>query len=213
MNWKKLFVKEEEKPQSVQKPQQAAPTVVPMYGAAPAVIHNPVNINASQDYNKLIEDALTHANKDGVDYFEFRISIKAFDGKPLPDAQKYEYAFMPMSAMKVTPMNLVSSANYYKGIIQGMKEDFDHQLDETVKQQVTNKEQEVVALQAQIKELTQKSEKLYAEAQASKIQLDAERTAFGYAHQAKMQEIEIHINNINTFLNATPQQQPQQPNE
>ncbi len=104
---------------------------------------------------KIIEKLLQEVEKnnmEGFDYFEFKKSLKALEQMPMDEATKYRSAFATASTMGVTLDKLLSSAKFYVGILDGENKKFTTVFESQISDNVDGKEEEIVQLEATIKE-------------------------------------------------------------
>jgi hypothetical protein len=169
-----------------------------------------VTPKSNTDYNKYLEDVLDKANKPGVDFLEFHKALNGFDGKPLSEDQKYDFAYIPIQAMGVSSMQLQTSGRDYLGVLMQEKDSFEAELAEAIKTKVEAKKTEVQQLTAEnadfaskIEANNQRIQKLNEEVSTSSSSISVEKQAFEFALSNKIAIINDRISKIQTYLNGT----------
>jgi dynactin complex subunit len=165
---------------------------------------------SNTDYNKYLEEVLDKGNKPGVDFLEFHKALNGFDGKPLSEEQKYDFAFIPIQAMGITAQTLESSGRDYLDLLEKEDQSFEAELADAIKTKVEDKKSEVDKLTAENTELTEKIEannkkiqQLNEQIENSSNSISVEKQAFEYALSNKQAIINDRIAKIQTYLNGT----------
>lgn len=218
LNLKKLFIKDDKKEDKKEViPQQ--PTNVKQWGDGN--INNLTNtsqffpqntVGGNTDYVKHFEDVIESAPQQGNGFREFMKAIKQLDSLPLSEQQKYIATYPTYSNSGVTAMKLVESGQFYIGLVQKEKQEFEASLNsENVniaqkEQQVVKEQEEINKLTEQIQQRANNIQKLNQEIQTDKNSLSLENTAFTNAFGNKMNQLNDSINKIKTYLNGTTTQ-------
>jgi hypothetical protein len=165
---------------------------------------------SNTDYNKYLEDVLDKGNLPGVDFLEFHKALNSFDGKPLSEEQKYEFAFLPIQSMGVSPETLVSTGKQYLDMLAKENQSFEDELKEAIKTQVDAKKAQVEKITSENAELTAKIEannkkiqQLNEEVFTSSNSISVEKQAFEYALSNKQAIINDRIAKIQTYLHGS----------
>lgn len=173
---------------------------------------NTVLVSSSDvtDYDKYLEQVLKDANQAGPDYFEFRNALKALDGQPMNEQQKYVVTYPTYAGMGVSSNDLVKSAEFYIKRLEAEKVQFDNAMQGSQKTGVQDKldkidelQEQIALLTKQIQDQTIKIQSLTEEANDNSAKLAAEGHSFGVFYEAKTKEINDQITKIKTYLNAT----------
>jgi len=142
---------------------------------------------------EMLDNAISEANQDGFDYFEFAEAMNNLPG--LPEDKRFKAVFVTAKAMGVTQEKLVSSVEYYQEVIAKEQTNFQQHVEAKTATEITarqekktNNEQSITEAQEQIITLNQK----IAELQQENIQLDTE-----------MSQETIKINNTSRAFEAT----------
>jgi hypothetical protein len=131
-----------------------APATAPVPEVAP-VRTIPVDVASGKPDQALIDtlaQALEKANLEGFDYFEF---AKVLDNlaATLPSEQmRYQTAFASSAVMGANKQKLLDTAEHYLSVLAGEAEQFSKMVSEQTKINVTDKEDSILVLDANIKE-------------------------------------------------------------
>jgi hypothetical protein len=165
---------------------------------------------SNTDYNKYLEDVLEKGNLPGIDFLEFHKALNSFEGKPLSEEQKYQFAFIPIQAMGVSAATLESTANQYLAMLQKEQQSFEAELADAIKTKVEDKKAQVAQLttenaeiQAKIEANNKRAQKLNEDIVTSSNSISVEKQAFEYALSNKQAIINDRIAKIQTYLNGT----------
>ncbi len=204
-----LLKKEGEDPEDQQapiiKPIVQPTTVVSMGDSTPPVA------KSNTDYSKYLEDVLDKANQPGVDFLEFHKALNSFDGKPLTEQQKYEFAYLPIKAMGIDAQALESTGRDYLSVLSKENQSFQNELATAIREKVENKKAEIQKLTAENAELNSKIEansrqieQMNQDVFAASSSIDVEKQAFEYALSNKVAIINDRITKIQTYLHGNP---------
>jgi hypothetical protein len=165
---------------------------------------------SNTDYNKYLEDVLDKGNQPGVDFLEFHKALNSFDGKPLSEEQKYEYAFMPIQAMGATVQTLQSTGRDYLTLLEKEHQSFEAEMADAIKSKVDDKKAQIdqltsenADLNAKLEANNKKIQQLNQEVFNSSASINVEKQAFEYALSNKQSIINDRIAKIQTYLNGT----------
>jgi hypothetical protein len=216
---KRLFIVEESE---TTKTNDATSAETPDRHAEHAqLIHSKVEINRTIDasdvndrFLEVLFDALEHNNKPGLDYLEFRQSVRALDKMPMEEEVKFHSAFAMAQSMGASADQLVDSAAYYIQVLQNEEQKFNDSLQRQVNEQVIGREQDmkaqknrIAAIKEQIAALLKEMELIEANViesedavEAAKLKIETARAEFHKANQHIQEQIKNDITKINRFL-------------
>ena len=202
-----LFYKDKKPPAKEKisdKIQKSQPTSIIDTRPTPVDILGGTSVG-DKDYNKQIDDLMEANNQDGFDYLEFAKNIN--NSLPLTEAQKYQAAGQILDSMKIDVNIIIMSANLYIKRIDEYKDKFDVSIarskeEEISKKQesIANKQKLIQQLTVQIQEESGNIQRMTMEIDNSNNKLKAHETAFNRAVSTRKSLINLHINNIKTYL-------------
>ncbi len=144
--------------------------------------------------------ALEANNIDGVDYFEFKNSLKSLANLPMDEATRYRSAFATASTMGLTLQNLASSAGHYLKVLEGEKKVFLSSVSHQNTTNVVGKEKSIDDLNKQVADKSAAIKKLTEEIQQHQLQMEKIRSEIA---SAKNQIAQTEANFNNTFVSLT----------
>ncbi|MFM9952058.1 MAG: hypothetical protein ACKV1O_29270 [Saprospiraceae bacterium] len=158
--------------------------------------------------------ALERNNQPGFDYLEYKQSLTALSKMNMDEATAFKSAYATAATMGLTKDKLLKTADFYKGILNTEKQEFDKALQKQVQDRVHSKQEEVKKLQIQIEEHRAKIKEL--EAQMVKNQsiidradedirsatekIETTRGHFEMTLKGILSDIDKDMNNINQYL-------------
>jgi len=158
--------------------------------------------------------ALERNNQPGFDYLEYKQSLTALSKMNMDEATAFKSAFATAATMGLTKDKLLTTADFYKGILNAEKQQFDKALQNQVQTNVHSKQEEAKKLKVQIEEHRAKIKEL--EAQIVKNQSIIDRTDedirtatekiettrghFETTLKGILGDIDKDMNNINQYL-------------
>ncbi|MEZ4959375.1 MAG: hypothetical protein R2830_06120 [Saprospiraceae bacterium] len=192
---------------------KSAPPSKPSRTAAPEM----ENLEPGQVSSKFVEvlfRAMENANLPGVDYLEYRQSLKSLEKMPMEEQVRYQSAFAMAQAMGATPPKLIESAQHYIDVLKGESAKFDQALRNQLQQQVGNREEAAKNLDAviqqkaaQIKKLTEEiaqhqkeAETLRKETAEASQKMGATKNNFTASYDALVSQILSDVENMKKFL-------------
>lgn len=201
-----IFFKDKPIPTPQKETPKAAPTPVVSFGNAPTAT---IAVSGDNDFLGYLDGKIREANQPGPDFLEFTDAIKALASMPLTEQQKYLATYPTYLSSGVTADKLVESANLYKKVLDDEQQSFEQELQQSRKEGVDDLQQQAQAEQDAIAKLTQeiqdrtvRLQKLQADASQNSVKLQQQEASFKQAVTAKQSEIDNHIKNIQTYLNA-----------
>lgn len=209
---KSLFVVEDENAAAAQPeadiktPQQAAPTN-----------SSPITTRPGEPNAKFVEvllAAMDKANLPGVDYLEYRQSLKSLEKMPMDEQVRYQSAFAMAQAMGATAQKLVESAGHYVDVLKSEQSKFDEALRNQTADRIGNRQEMLKNLDAtlkqkaeQIKKLTEEMqqhrsemEKLDAEIKEATSKVETTKNDFVASYQVLVAQINADVEKMKKFL-------------
>lgn len=199
------------------EPQPGAPTSAPAVqtAPAPAPLLSAGGADAAGE-GKILEKlnkALAENNLDGIDFFEFRLTLEALTTVIADEPTRYRAALGSLMAQGARADHILETADHYIKVLDAKEASYAQYLEEQRKARVDDKVQAAEAIQQQIREkseaiarLTQEIGKLTETEVASrnaaslaKAELEANRNAFRGIKTRMAQEITGIRAKINQF--------------
>jgi predicted RNase H-like nuclease (RuvC/YqgF family) len=218
-NLKSLFIEETEaagQSDVVSSPKDDQATAVVPTPEAP--LDNEQNSSAKQVVDHRFLDTLLAAmeakNQEGFDYLEFRQALKSLDKMAFDEATKFKTAFAMAQSMKATPDHLTNTAKQYLGVLQQEENKFTVALKAQEENQVharevrladldksvTQKQQEIEKLMAEITTFRDESTKLQSELSSVHQKISVTRDRFTFTYSFLLQEIKADIEKMQQYL-------------
>lgn len=161
----------------------------------------------SKDYTQHLMDVMQKNNQVGNDYLEFSRALKALEGQPINEEQKYIFTYPTYNAEGMTSAKLVNSAKAYLTVLAKEKEDFDRELATTREESISDKQRMIEAtnrdienLTKQVQEKTRKVTEMNEEINKSTISLNNEEISFNNAYANQVAIINDHITKFEKYL-------------
>jgi predicted RNase H-like nuclease (RuvC/YqgF family) len=163
---------------------------------------------------EVLSRAMEAANLPGVDYLEYRQSLKSLEKMPMEEQVRYQSAFAMAQAMGATPAKLIESAGHYMNVLKTEQAKFDEALRNQTAERIGNRQEMLKNLDAtlkqkaeQIKKLTQEMEQHRAEMEKLDLEIreasgkvEATKQDFLASHQALAAQINADVENMKRFL-------------
>lgn len=184
--------------ESVATTEGVAPAATTPTPALTAVTPQPVAVQGAEDeaIKNSLSGALSKANKEGYDYFEFAQAVKA-QTKFIPAEQvRYQSVFAMAASMGITTESLISDINYYVDVLKQEAEKFQDMVDGQTAANVTLKEQELSGIDSAIEEKAAQIQQLTEEIN----QLSASKTDLANAISDNKASIEKVQSNFGATL-------------
>jgi hypothetical protein len=156
-NWKSLFIEtgdesaapeKKSKIEKVPEPQTAAP-------AAPVPTGMPIEMSTGKPDQSIIESmskAMTDANLEGFDYFEFAKVVDSMVVSIPSEQVRYQAAFATAGTMGATKQTLLETADHYIAVLSTETDKFSALVADQTQATVTDKEASVSTIDATINE-------------------------------------------------------------
>lgn len=152
-------------------------------------------------------------NLDGLDYCEYSVQLEISKSWPIPIEQKYQAAFAAvkgqaeLSKQEFNKEKLVSSANFYKTVIQKEITSFETEFASTYKEQVEDnkslvqvKAKQMQNLSEQLNALNKEIQDLNIKISQSDSQLKMNKDMFISTGNVVLTEIDSEIEKINLYI-------------
>lgn len=212
-NLKKLFIIEEEQSVSSEEQEQgsqATSHVEKVQGQETNHYTGDVN----QKFLDILLMALEQQNREGLDYLEFKQSLKSLEKMPMDESVKFHSAFAMASSMGATSEKLIDSAEFYLSVLSGEKQKFKDTLSRQIIEQVDTKEKEIAQgkaeilskqetikqLEEEIKAIQSRIEDTHLKKETSRQRIEAAGQNFEAAYTIIAESIESDIQKISQFL-------------
>ncbi len=211
---KSLFVVED--PAAADKAEQeiaaSGQTASPAAPATSATPSKPGEVNPK--FVEVLLKAMEAANLPGVDYLEYRQSVKSLEKMPMEEAVRYQSAFAMAQAMGATSVKLVESAGHYLNVLKTEQSKFDEALRKQTTDRIGNRQEMLRNLDATIKQKAEQIKKLTQEMEAHRVEmekLDVEikdatskvegtKNDFLASYQTLVAQINQDVENMKRFL-------------
>lgn len=208
---KGLFIVEDENA-AKQAEADAKPSTQPPSAGANAAPDKPGEPNAK--FIEVLLAAMEKANMPGVDYLEYRQSLKSLEKIPMEGPVRYQSAFAMAQTMGATLQRLVESAGHYLDVLKSEQAKFDEALRNQTAERIGNRQEMIKSLDAsmkqkadQIKKLTEEMqqhqtemEKLNQEIKEATSKVAATKNDFVASYQQLVAQINADLENMKKFL-------------
>lgn len=197
-NIKSLFIVPEEE---TKKSEKTTPKANEPQTTTPKTAGTPAANGAFED--KIAESlfkALEKNNIDGVDYFEFKNSLKSLISLPMDEGTRFRSAFATASTMGLNIDILKSSAQHYLKVLEDEKKVFVQSVANHNNTNVIGKRNEISSLDDKVKSKSEEIKKLTEEIHQHQKQIDKLK---GEITAAKNQIVQTEANFNNTFDSVT----------
>ncbi len=169
---------------------------------------------ANPKFLEVLMKAMEGANLAGVDYLEYRQSLKSLEKMPMDEQVRYQSAFAMAQAMGATPQKLVDSAVHYLDVLKSEQSKFEEALRNQTTDRIGNRQEMLKNLDAtlkqkaeQIKKLTQEMEqhraemeKLEHEIKEATSKVSTTKNDFVASYQVLVSQINVDVENMKKYL-------------
>ncbi|MBK9015948.1 MAG: hypothetical protein IPM82_18850 [Saprospiraceae bacterium] len=169
---------------------------------------------ANPKFLEVLMRAMEGANLAGVDYLEYRQSLKSLEKMPMDEQVRYQSAFAMAQAMGATPQKLVESAVHYLDVLKSEQSKFEEALRNQTTDRIGNRQEMLKNLDAtlkqkaeQIKKLTQEMEqhraemeKLEHEIKEATSKVSTTKNDFVASYQVLVSQINVDVENMKKYL-------------
>lgn len=163
---------------------------------------------------EFLTNALEKNNQPGFDYLEFKLSLAKMSAMGMGEDTAYRSTFAAGSTVGLTKEKLLTTAIFYKKVLEKEKEQFDVALNNQLQKRVNSKQQEVEKLKNQIETWKAQIETLQAQIAKSQTTIDtadeqiqaemqkinATRESFLHTHQSILNQIDLDLETINRLI-------------
>jgi chromosome segregation ATPase len=212
-NLKSLFIVEEETPA---KPGAKAPAPPPAPPTAPVKAQSaggePGKVNSK--FMETLIAAMERENLEGIDYMEFKNSLKSLANMPMDEKTRYQSALAMASAMGANLPHLFETANHYLNILKQEEIKFEQALNNQKEERIGQRVKEREALQNAINEKAEMVKKLTQEMEAHRQQIDklqkevaeasqrmeSTKNDFIASYNSLVSQIQLDVDNMKKYL-------------
>ncbi len=114
-------------------------------------------------FMNILLGALEKNNLEGIDYLEYKQSLKSLEKMPMDEPTRYKSAFAMAQAMGATPEHLIQTADHYLKVLLQEEQKFGHALDNQRLKQIDAKQQKINQLKETMQQKAEQIKKLSAE--------------------------------------------------
>ena len=154
------------------------------------------------------------ANLPGLDYLEYRQSLKSLEKMPMDEQVRYQSAFAMAQAMGATPQKLIESASHYIDVLKTEEAKFEQALKHQVTERIGNRQEMLKNLELtiqqkaeQIKKLTQEMEqhrqdmeKLNGEIREATSKVETTKNDFIASYNVLVSQIMADVESMRKYL-------------
>lgn len=210
---KSLFIVEdpnaEPKKAQQEKTSEAQPTAPVNFDLPPS---KPGEANPK--FIEVLLGAMEKGNLPGVDYLEYRQSLKSLEKMPMDEQVRYQSAFAMAQAMGATPQKLVESAAHYLDVLKAEQSKFDAALRNQTSERIGNRQELKKQLESTIQQKSEQIKKLTAEIEQHRAEMgkldheiqdatskvSATKNDFVASYQLLVSQINFDVENMKKFL-------------
>lgn len=198
------------------KPEEAGnPVASGQQAATPAPKAGiPVEGQQSDQFYKVLFDALERNNQAGFDYLEFKKALQALDSLVLDEKTRFLSAFAGAQASGATVQQLTDSATIYLEVLDTEANNFRNAVEVQRTKQISNRENEVkqlnnlitgkseqiTKLQAEIEEHKKMLAALDEEIRSAQSKIEATKADFSVTYEGLVKKIRDDVDRIKTYL-------------
>ncbi|TAK50472.1 MAG: hypothetical protein EPO28_00270 [Saprospiraceae bacterium] len=169
---------------------------------------------SSAKFMEVLHAAMEKQNLSGVDYLEYKQSLKSLEKMPMDEPVRYQSAYAMAQAMGATPQKLVESASHYIDVLKNEDGKFQQAVQTQRKEQIGARQEAVAALEkalqdkaAQIKKLTGEMEQhraevagLTAQIQSATEKVESMQASFRATYDSLVAQITADVENMKKYL-------------
>lgn len=168
----------------------------------------------SDQFYKVLFDAMEQTNQPGFDYLEFKKALIALESISMDEKTKYLSAFAGAQASGASKTSLLDTGKHYLNALEKELNNFNNAVQQQWQKQIGNRENEIKQLNNLIagkKEQIQKLEaemkdhhemltSLEQEIQDSQTKIETTKVDFQATYQALVDKIHADLDRINTYI-------------
>ncbi|HFA50828.1 MAG TPA: hypothetical protein ENJ95_17610 [Bacteroidetes bacterium] len=165
-------------------------------------------------FMQILLGALEKNNLPGVDYLEYKQSLKSLEKMPMEEKVRYQSAFAMAQAMGATPQKLVQTASHYLDVLKGEESKFQQALAGQQSSKIAARKEKIKQLESiiqqktkQIQQLTQDLEKhkkevgaLSQEIDRATSKMETTKNNFIASYNALVSQILKDVENMKKYL-------------
>lgn len=147
----------------------------PIDNTQPVDSHTEQAGKVEKKFMNILFKAMEKANLPGLDYLEFKTSLKSLSSMPMDEATQYKSAFAMAQAMGATPDHLIKTAQHYLEVLLKEEQKFQHALGQQNEQRVGNQIKEIKAMEMSVKAKAEQIAKLTKEIEQTQNKITASK--------------------------------------
>ena len=165
-------------------------------------------------FTEILLAAFEKNNLAGVDYLEYKQSLKSLEKMPMEEKVRYQSAFAMAQAMGATPQKLIETANHYLQVLKGEEAKFEQALAAQESSKIAARKERIGKLNSviqqkaeKIKQLTQEIEKhrsemdtLSQEMSQATTKMETTKNNFIASYNALVSQILRDVENMKKYL-------------
>lgn len=186
----------------------------PASNTSESMTESGINGTNSEEFYKILFDALNKNNQTGFDYIEFRKALMNL-ANIIPDEQnRFLSAFAGAQAAGATSTGLISSASKYLTILESEQQNFQNavtaQWDKQVEskkneitqltQSIESKKVELAKIQKEIEENNASVTSLNKEIDTAKTKIETTKANFDFTYKNLTNQIKSDVDRIKTYI-------------
>ena len=149
-------------------------------------------------FTTVLFQALEKNNLPGMDYLEYKQSLKSLEKMPMEEKVRYQSAFAMAQTMGATPQKLIETADHYLNVLQGEEDKFEQALANQQSTQIASRKEKITKLESVIQQKAERIKVLTQEMEAHRQQMDQLQQEIGKATS----KVETTKNNFIASYNA-----------
>lgn len=160
--------------------------------------------------------ALEANNIQGIDYLEFKNTLKSFANMPMDENLRFQSALTAVKTMGATEQKIFDSANFYLGILAKEEDSFNKAVKRGKSQKVDGELKRIEQLKAQRAEKVKLIEQMKAEIEtiskdingvsekvmADQVKIDTKRNHFYASYEFVVNQIKHDIDNLKKYTQS-----------
>jgi len=170
--------------------------------------------NVSPQFMQVLFDAMEKANLPGMDYLEYKQSLRSLEKMPMEENVRYQSAFAMAQTMGATAPKLIESANHYLDVLKGEEAKFQQALLKQTQDRIGNrqeslnnlegvirqKEEQIKKLNQEIELHRQEMEKVQHETEEATVRVGVTKDDFTASFNALFSKIQADVENMKKYL-------------
>ena len=186
--------------------------------SGPATVRPSAEINVSgqqsDQFYKVLFDALERNNQAGFDYLEFKKALQSLESLGLDEKTRFISAFAGAQASGASTQNLTDSATIYLEILDTEATNFRNAVEAQRTKQISNRENEakqlnnllagkmdqIQKLQTEIEEHKKMLSSLDEEIKSAQSKIETTKADFSVTYESLVRKIRDDVDRIKTYL-------------